>query len=336
MSQIKISQLTPKGAPLSDTDLLAIAEEGIGTYNSKSVTGLEIAKRAQQGMQDELISGTNIKTVEGQSLLGSGNIDVTKADVGLSNVDNTSDVNKPISIPTQTILNSKQAKLVSGMNIKTVNATSILGSGNVALQPTLVSGTNIKTINGSSVLGSGNLTSGGISSVIPLASGQYTYIQATAGPPSNSSAYSNSIYLQPYIPAQSYTCDIIVLHVNTGQSGGLGKIGIYDHVNGLPENLIYESANIDCSTSGVKSLTTNFNFVAGEMYWIASNFNVVSISIKQVNTYARMPINTLGYTASPSYSFRKLQTFGSFPNPIGGDVFPYPFESLPYLSFRKL
>ena len=310
MSQIKISQLTPKGAPLSDTDLLAIAEEGIGTYNSKSVTGLEIAKRAQQGMQDELISGTNIKTVEGQSLLGSGNIDVTKADVGLSNVDNTSDVNKPISIPTQTILNSKQAKLVSG--------------------------TNIKTINGSSVLGSGNLTSGGISSVIPLASGQYTYIQATAGPPSNSSAYSNSIYLQPYIPAQSYTCDIIVLHVNTGQSGGLGKIGIYDHVNGLPENLIYESANIDCSTSGVKSLTTNFDFVAGEMYWIASNFNVVSISIKQVNTYARMPINTLGYTASPSYSFRKLQTFGSFPNPIGGDVFPYPFESLPYLSFRKL
>jgi len=74
MAQIKISQLTPKGAPLSDTDLLAIAEQGIGTYNSKSVTGLEIAQRAQQGMQAELVSGTNIKTINGASVLGSGDI----------------------------------------------------------------------------------------------------------------------------------------------------------------------------------------------------------------------------------------------------------------------
>jgi hypothetical protein len=259
--------------------------------------------------QPYLVSGTNIKTVKGQSLVGPGNVDITAATVGLSMVNNTSDVNKPISTATQTALNAKQA--------------------------TLVSGTNIKTINGSSVLGSGNLTSGGICSVIPLASGQYTYIQAAAGPPSNATAYSNSIFLQPYIPAHSYTCDIIILHVNTGQSGGLGKIGIYDHVNGLPENLLYESADVDCSTVGVKSITTSFDFVAGEMYWIASNFNVVQINIKQVNTYARIPINTLGYAASPSNSLRKLQTFGSFPNPIGGDVYPYPFETLPYLAFRK-
>ena len=328
MAGKKIGELTPLGRNLIATDELELSLAG--SAGSRKITGQEIIDSSSTAWGDitgnmlnqidlqtvlftkqpYLVSGTNIKTVKGQSLVGPGNVDITKATVGLSMVNNTSDVNKPISTATQTALNAKQA--------------------------TLVSGTNIKSINGSSVLGSGNLTSGGISSVIPLASGQYTYIQATAGPPSNSSAYINSIYLQPYIPAQSYTCDIIVLHVNTGQSGGLGKIGIYDHVNGLPENLIYESANIDCSTSGVKSLTTNFDFVAGEMYWIASNFNVVSISIKQVNTYARMPINTLGYTASPSYSFRKLQTFGSFPNPIGGDVFPYPFESLPYLSFRKL
>jgi hypothetical protein len=57
--------------------------------------------------------------------------------------------------------NGKQASLVSGTNIKTINSTSLLGSGNVAVQPTLVSGTNIKTINGSSVLGSGDLTISG-------------------------------------------------------------------------------------------------------------------------------------------------------------------------------
>jgi hypothetical protein len=48
--------------------------------------------------------------------------------------------------------------LQSGTNIKTVNSTSLLGSGNLAVQETLVSGTNIKTINSTSLLGSGNIS----------------------------------------------------------------------------------------------------------------------------------------------------------------------------------
>lgn len=55
-------------------------------------------------------------------------------------------------------LGTKQATLVSGTNIKTINSTSLLGSGNVAVQETLVSGTNIKTINNESLLGNGNVS----------------------------------------------------------------------------------------------------------------------------------------------------------------------------------
>ena len=58
---------------------------------------------------------------------------LAKVDVGLSNVDNTSDVNKPISTAQQTALNAKQDTLVSGTNIKTINGTSVLGSGNIAI-----------------------------------------------------------------------------------------------------------------------------------------------------------------------------------------------------------
>ena len=61
--------------------------------------------------QPTLVSGTDIKTLEGQSLLGAGNIDLTKSDVGLSNIDNTSDLNKPISTDTQAALNAKQDAL---------------------------------------------------------------------------------------------------------------------------------------------------------------------------------------------------------------------------------
>jgi hypothetical protein len=66
----------------------------------------------------------------------------------------------PISAITnlQTTLDGKQATLVSNTNIKTVNSTSLLGSGDIAVQATLVSGTNIKTINSTSLLGSGNIS----------------------------------------------------------------------------------------------------------------------------------------------------------------------------------
>jgi hypothetical protein len=66
--------------------------------------------------------------------------------------------NLPVQTAVTTALATKQATLVSGTNIKTVNSTTLLGSGDVAVQETLVSGTNIKTLNNTSLLGSGNIT----------------------------------------------------------------------------------------------------------------------------------------------------------------------------------
>jgi len=64
-------------------------------------------------------------------------------------------------------VDGKQATLVSGTNIKTINNTTILGSGNIAVQPVLVSGTSIKTINGESVLGAGDIViSGGSTTTV--------------------------------------------------------------------------------------------------------------------------------------------------------------------------
>jgi hypothetical protein len=178
--------------------------------------------------QDELVSGVNIKTVNGSSLLGSGNLvvsggggisdgdkgDITvsgsgsvwtidnsavtnakindvaatkitedsthrfvtdtekttwnakenaitagttsqyyrgdktfqtldKTAVGLSNVDNTSDANKPVSTAQATAIGLKQNTLVSGTNIKTINGSSVLGSGDLTVSASLPSGTVI-------------------------------------------------------------------------------------------------------------------------------------------------------------------------------------------------
>ena len=95
------------------------------TTNS-SATTKNYVDTALSGKQDNLVSGTSIKTINSTSLLGSGDI-------------------------------SLQTPLVSGTSIKTVNSNSLLGSGDITVQETLVSGTNIKTVNNTSLLGSGNV-----------------------------------------------------------------------------------------------------------------------------------------------------------------------------------
>lgn len=91
---------------LSDLDDVSTARTnlGLGTLATQSGTFSD--------KQDVLVSSTNIKTIETQSLVGSGNVDLTKTDVGLGNVDNTSDADKPVSAAQQTALNLK-ANLVS-------------------------------------------------------------------------------------------------------------------------------------------------------------------------------------------------------------------------------
>lgn len=93
--------------------------------------------------QDTLVSGTNIKTINNESILGSGDITVG----GDTNVIETVKVNNtalPVSnksvnidlsgYATTSALSNKQDTLVSGTNIKTINNNSLLGSGNIDIQ----------------------------------------------------------------------------------------------------------------------------------------------------------------------------------------------------------
>lgn len=109
MGQIKISQLTPKDAPLSDTDLLVIAQATSDDYESRSITGAEIIESAQAGLQRELISGENIKTINSTSLLGSGNIaietnpEMIGSVVGSGIMGITNQISASVFIPSGTI-----------------------------------------------------------------------------------------------------------------------------------------------------------------------------------------------------------------------------------------
>jgi hypothetical protein len=88
------------------------------------------------GAQSTLVSGTTIKTVNNTSLLGSGDIPITKSSVGLGNADNTSDVNKPISSAEQTALNLKADLSSPALSGTPTAPTASAGTNNTQLATT--------------------------------------------------------------------------------------------------------------------------------------------------------------------------------------------------------
>jgi hypothetical protein len=112
-----------------------------GTNTGDNATNSQYSGLAAS-KQDTLVSGTNIKTLEGQSLLGSGNIDLVKGDVGLGNVDNTSDANKPVSTATQTALDTKTNKLIT-TNRQTASYTLVLGDADKLVEMNVGSANNL-------------------------------------------------------------------------------------------------------------------------------------------------------------------------------------------------
>jgi hypothetical protein len=88
---------------------------------------------------DGIEAGAQVNTVTSVATK-TGAVTLDKNDVGLGNVDNTSDVNKPISTATQTALNGKENTITSGTTgqyfrgdktFQNLNATAV-GLGNVA------------------------------------------------------------------------------------------------------------------------------------------------------------------------------------------------------------
>ena len=73
------------------------------------------------GKQDVLVSGENIKTINGVSILGEGDITI---EGGGESYDDTE---------LRNLISEKQDALVSGQNIKTINGSSLLGSGNIVI-----------------------------------------------------------------------------------------------------------------------------------------------------------------------------------------------------------
>ena len=148
MSNKRITDLTELTTPTTD-DVFPVVDIATNTTTKVQLGNLPIPTSVTTALatkENTITPGTTAQYYRGDKSFQT----LDKTAVGLGNVDNTSDSNKPVSTATQTALNAKQDTLVSGTNIKTINSTSLLGSGNItiAANPSGVSGA-IQFSNGS-------------------------------------------------------------------------------------------------------------------------------------------------------------------------------------------
>jgi len=208
------------------------------------------------------------------------------------------------TFPNQTIAASAAAGAV----------TQIVAGTNVTVSP--AGGTGVVTINASG--GGGGLL--GVQSLIPLASGDVTCLQSGGfGGFTQASLVTNRISLFPYIPNQNITTSALDVTVNAIGTGSNCRILIYSNLNGLPDTKIYESATLDCTSTGIKTASTSQTFTAGTIYWVGVH-GQNSAALSAINATQTIPLKiaTSGVSAGlvSNYIFKDV-TFGSAPANFG-------------------
>ena len=124
------------------------------SYTAEEVGALPVSttipsKTSELTNDSGYVTSSKLKTINGQSIVGTGNIEISGTGEGIS--DAPSDGTKYVrqngnwveettvdtsTFATKTELSSKQETLVSGTNIKTVNGNSLLGEGNIEISGT--------------------------------------------------------------------------------------------------------------------------------------------------------------------------------------------------------
>lgn len=137
----------------ASTDSLTISASFSQDFAFSSITGTPttVSGYGITDAQALLVSGTNIKTINNVSVLGSGNMSIT------ATADWTTLANKPTTIAGFGITDAFDGTFTNLSG----KPTTVSGYGITDAQAILVSATNIKTINGASILGAGDLTVAG-------------------------------------------------------------------------------------------------------------------------------------------------------------------------------
>ena len=176
----------------------------------------------------------------------------------------------------------------------------------------------------------------GVHSLIHIFSGQTTSQSKESSANNTHTMTANMVHTAPFIPNQDIDMVSQFINCTTASVGGLARIMFYSSsdINGLPDTLLVSTPDLDISTTGIKTSTAKYLFVAGTTYWIAVQTNsstAVLSSIPLANLLCIQNNPTTGapysiYTASKSFGDGAQGSFSSYSTPA------YASTAMPFVG----
>jgi hypothetical protein len=128
------------------------------------------------------------------------------------------------------------------------------------------------------------------------------------------SASTLSVY--PFSPNKTLNNCALVINVATATAGVSGRVLIYSDLNGFADAKLYESSDLDLSTTGDKTALANFTFNAGTTYWLGYYANGTA-TMRAINPTSLVTIGLTFAVSSPTVAWVRIGTaLGTAPDPF--------------------
>jgi hypothetical protein len=180
--------------------------------------------------------------------------------------------------------------------------------------------------------GGGGLS--GVHSILPIISNEVTSFTVNAVSLTSVVNTIDRMTATLYYPAQNITTLNLFINVTTLAAGALAKISIYSDNNGVPQNLLYTSTDLNLSTIGKKTATVTFNFISGTKYWMVVHTNSGVAAFSNVQVSALLPLKNLASNGQTVGTYIAISTFASgtpsvFPSGVWSTV------TMPFIGITK-
>jgi len=174
----------------------------------------------------------------------------------------------------------------------------------------------------------------GVHSILPIISNEVTSFTVNAVSLTSLVNTIDRMTATLYYPAQNITTLNLFINVTTLAAGALGRISIYSDNNGIPQNLLYTSADLNLSTTGKKTATVTFNFISGTKYWMVAHTNSGISALSNVQVSALLTLKNLATNGQSIGTYIAISTFASgtpsvFPSGVWSTV------TMPFIGITK-